>query len=330
VLPPAFAIERVAPDGPLAVTTAPLLTVARRRDGTTIEIAHVLDLSSIERPQVTLPGRALDLATLQQELQRDQRTVPRPDLRPFSRPERYRLTLTCRCPDCDCSLHYAFPVWDGDLVLLCYRFGQARARFDHYGTSPSVLPRRTLREFLVFFGETGADCLFGLYVGARTSELNGEPRAFADPATAASLSAVLAEQTYRAFVEDQRTAPLWAAFFAITDVEIPPDGLSLRRWRHLWRSANSFGQAHARLGLAAVLPTCDSLCLGEDLDRIADALVGANRDNALALLSRHRLLRRSIDPVARFRSQLRKAILEALVDAKRLGVHFELAGRWHM
>jgi hypothetical protein len=329
VMPPAYSTDLTTLHGSITVASGLLNPAVRQHAGDDLQVASILEVSSAPRPLIDLGGTHLAFWTLQHTSRREQGAGPRPELHPFSDRETYRATLSCRCAGCSCSAAHEFHIWDGDLVLLCYRFAQLQMRFEFWGSTRKVAETRTLREFMAFFGETGARSLFRKYVASRTSELHDRRRFFADPSAAAELSAVLAEQTYGAFVEGRRSDALWDAFFAIKDFDFAAErGPSLRWWWRLWRASNRFGQAHARLGLRLALATLHSSCLADDLDRIVETLVRANRANTQLLLARHPLLREKIDPVSRFRSQLREAILEALADDGRLAVQAELKGRW--
>jgi hypothetical protein len=328
--PPTYTLDGRAPGDLRMVATGPLVSAPRTIGGSNFHVASILKVADVARPPVTADNGGEDLQTIADNMEGGLGAEARPELRPFSNHEVYRLTLACLCAACGCSIDYAFPVWDGDLVILCYKFDQAQMRYKKYGSSSSLLPRRTLREFLAFFAETGAIRLFREYTKTRTSELDGATRRVADPGIAASISAMLAEETYKAFVNGERGHRLWAGFFAGEDMEIPPGGATFWEWSRVWTTATSFGQCHTRLGIASCVTVLDGPCVADDLDLVVEELVDANSDNVNDMVSMHRFIRRGIRPLPRFRKQMRKAILQGLKDADKLTLRKELRRRWQM
>jgi len=225
----------------------------------------------------------------------------KPRLRPYTNRERYSITLKCD----SCEKTTGVTVYDGDLIILCYNFG--------YNSVPSMgQDKLTMRQFCALLGENGARALVDKYYTSVTQCR----REFRDPCWAACLSATLAEEFYKAFVEGDYD-PLWNAFFSLPDFELTGSGVSDTKVNY---RGELFAKAHLRSGLRKALDHCGtSKCCAHDLGLVVETLVraqasllGSLKTNPAFLLDLGKVF--GIRPVREFRKQLRAEMLQALED----------------
>jgi hypothetical protein len=130
-------------------------------------------------------------------------------LRPFEAMERYEVTLVAYGRgDTTCTAVHKFSVVDCDQIVLCYALGRNRARVDYF-RFPLPPDRLTFREFGAILGETGARALCEAYFQSVTQCT----RTFRNPSWAGCVSAVLAEEFYKAYIEFEALDPEWQDFF---------------------------------------------------------------------------------------------------------------------
>lgn len=239
----------------------------------------------------------------------------KPELRPYTNREIYRVTLLCdETSDEHCKKEVDITVWDADLILLCYNFAYNQASIDYWGaTNPIPADRTSFHQFVCALAENGARALCQKYYESATQC----DRPFKNHCWAAGISAVLAEQLYKVFVEGDRTDPVWAEFFNLPDEELTATGVDLTDFED---SSAVFGRAHTRHGVRRAIELLGgNPCCADDLNTIAETLAKAQAD----LLNQFKTAWGSTvflglasvfgqDPQAQFRKSLRKEILKAL------------------
>jgi hypothetical protein len=256
------------------------------------------EVQAVERPSIQQGIRSLNKLG-------DLLVSEKPKLRPFTNREQYAVTLKC---DDKCTKTAKVTVYDGDLIKLCYNFG--------YNSVTSLGPDRlTMRQYCAALGENGARALVEKYYASVTSCR----REFRDPCWSACLSASLAEEFYKAYVEDDYSDPLWDAFFSLPDFELTGRGAGYTRVNF---RGDLFAKAHLRSGLRKAIERCGtSPCCAQDLGLIAETLVKAQKSLLRSLKTDPRL---SLDiasvfgirPIREFRKQLRAQMLQALEDKR--------------
>jgi hypothetical protein len=251
---------------------------------------------------------------------------PQPELLPFSNREVYSVILACNPRAMDsCSQALQIPVYDGDLVRACYSFGMNKAALDMY---PAGIPAgsMTFRQFTARLGANGAEALFQKYHESATRCT----RPFKNPAWTACLSAVLAEECYKAYVLGIRPDG-WAAFFALKDVELTryQDGFDLEKL------GTAFARAHVGDGLVKALPQAGaSACCGDDLALLAGTLFTVQRDlllqfkSVVGTLGDNFARWLALDAVSQFKAQLRDQFISALNRVGMRGCAAEFAGKF--
>jgi hypothetical protein len=248
-----------------------------------------------------------------------------PQLEPFTRREQYRVTLYGDEPDCDDQLLAV--VWDCDLMIACYLASYFKAGADFYGPAAPWNPNKvTFRQFAAIMAANGLRALAQKYYQSATQC----HRSFRDHCWLANLSAVLAEDFYKAFVMNHQLDQPWSNFFAAPDLEISS-------FTFLWKFgklAQLFGDAHTANGLKKALPGMgNSPCCAQDLDDVVATLTAAQKP----LLAKIRTLLPfgvdlgdllGIGPNATFKDSLEDALLDGLKATGMKNCYTALRQTW--
>ena len=320
-----YEVTRFLPDQIVPVSAGDLDTGG---DCDEVDLCLVaFEVQAVPRPGIPFAGALVPLSTFNKTALRSNSinlTNP-PQLEPFTRREQYRIVVSGDEPDCDDTLE--LPVWDCDLIRKCYEVSYHKARLDYYGPTAPFSPKdMTFREFAAVLGANGALALCRLYYQSATNCL----RQILNVSWTANMSAVLAEDFYKAFVQNHNLDPAWAAFFALPDIEIT----SLTFYWNLKSRSDAFAKAHTLGGIKKALAVMGaSQCCPDDLDTVVDTLVAAqtpilNKFSSLFPFGSTIAGWVGYGPVDQFRDSLRQAIIDALSAAGMTDCMNELKHRW--
>lgn len=229
----------------------------------------VLQVSAAPRPAIKQGTGTTDVAALQAQTVTDIRNTAAPELRPRARREEYEATLECDAgEEPSCKRSTTFPVYDGDLIRLCYTYAGAKTAQAFYGF-PVPADKVSFRQFTAELAENGAAALCDLYYKSATQC----KRPFANYCWTACLSAVLAEDYHVVFTKGDRSDLRWRAFFALPDVELSGKGINRHRFED---RSDIFGMAHTARGVEEANRRCGSNpCCADDLANVVTTLTTA-------------------------------------------------------
>ena len=242
------------------------------------------------------------------------------NLRPFMDMETYRITLNCGKGKKGCKKSIVLPVVDGDLIRFCYSFGYNQAGLNYWvkklGGKKIPANRFTYRQFAAALAENGGNALIDAYY----KDLTGCKRTFKNPIWAACVSAVLAEDFYKANVWGTNNAKEWTEFFKIGDFEVTKK-VSPKKLKQV---SALFGTAHLGLGLRLAISKCPpNPCCAHDLFQVTKILVKAQTDILKNFKFKAFDFEVAIanligqDSVTQFKKSLRQQMLDGLEAAKQ-------------
>lgn len=317
--------DRVHPDS-VEVSNWEVLC-ARTENVELVRCVTLFDVQAVPRPAVNSPAGPLDVDGLRNWLEHRPFSIRgTPELRPFTNREIYRSEMICDPEGDRCRAKHSVTVWDCDLITLCYQYCWSAAGQQHYGW-PLMAGRGTVRQFFAHLAVRAGRALCEKYFYSA----HGCSREVKDVNATACISAVLAEETFKAQVEGAREEPAWQEFFDLPDQEFQIK--SMMAWTFAEYS-EAFGKAHLQIGLETALDSCPTgPCLAEDLDTVVETLTRLQTPVIEGLTSAPGIAldMASIfewDPETQFRQAMRKNILDALENAGEGSAHAELTDMW--
>jgi hypothetical protein len=243
---------------------------------------------------------------------------PIPDVRPYTKRERYSLKVEC-C-DAACSDTLNATGWDCDLILLAYQMLYLAS----ISTAGLLIGVDTIRQFFASMAIRGAKALCDLY---HQSAINCDRR-FQDVNAAACLSAVLAEETWQAQVKQIRGQPLsarWQAYYNepnLTMVQL--DLTSFRRYGDL------FADAHLKDGLAKGFRAVPSPCRAHDLNVVVETLTSVQAPHIMQAVGAITSSMVGTTVSDEFKRRLRQRMLDALGEVGETSTADTLRQQWNL